>query len=58
MKRTGPVGRMTPESTTAYYQLLVNLGRGWWGDPLHDAAVLIDSIDLAEALFSAAAAVD
>lgn len=58
MKRTGPVGKMALEPTTAICRLLVNLGRGWWGDPLHDAAVLIDSIDLAEALFSAAAAVD
>ncbi len=30
MKRIGLVGGMTPESTTAYYQMLINLGRDQW----------------------------
>lgn len=48
MKRIGLVGGMTPESTTAYYQRLINLGRERWGDPVHNPVVLIYSIDLAE----------
>lgn len=27
MKKIGLVGGMTPESTTAYYQMIINLGR-------------------------------
>ena len=48
MKKIGLVGGMTPESTTAYYQLLIDLGRKSWDDPLHNPVVLIYSIDLAE----------
>ena len=48
MKKIGLVGGMTPESTTAYYQMLINLGRESWDDPLHNPIVLIYSIDLAE----------
>jgi aspartate racemase len=39
---------MTPESTTAYYRTIVDLGRQSWDDPLHNPVVLIYSIDLAE----------
>jgi len=48
MKKIGLVGGMTPESTTAYYQMLIDLGRESWDDPLHNPVVLIYSIDLAE----------
>lgn len=48
MKKIGLVGGMTPESTTAYYRLLIELGRQRWNDPLHNPVVLIYSIDLAE----------
>ncbi len=48
MKKIGLVGGMTPESTTAYYEMLINLGRKSWDDPLHNPVVLIYSIDLAE----------
>ncbi len=48
MKRIGLVGGMTPESTTAYYQRLIELGRERWNDPVHNPVVLIYSIDLAE----------
>ena len=48
MKKIGLVGGMTPESTTAYYQMIINLGRQNWADPLHNPVVLIYSIDLAE----------
>jgi aspartate racemase len=48
MKKIGLVGGMTPESTTAYYQMLINLGRRSWDDPLHNPVVLIYSIDLTE----------
>lgn len=48
MKKIGLVGGMTPESTTAYYQMLINIGRESWDDPLHNPIILIYSIDLAE----------
>lgn len=48
MKKIGLVGGMTPESTTAYYQRLIDLGRERWNDPVHNPVVLIYSIDLAE----------
>jgi aspartate racemase len=48
MRKIGLVGGMTPESTTAYYQMIINLGRQRWDDPLHNPVVLIYSIDLAE----------
>lgn len=48
MKKIGLVGGMTPESTTAYYQMLIDLGRENWDDPLRNPIVLIYSIDLAE----------
>ncbi len=48
MKKIGLVGGMTPESTTAYYQMIIDLGRENWDDPLHNPIVLIYSIDLAE----------
>ena len=48
MKKIGLVGGMTPESTTAYYQILIDLGRESWDDVLHNPIVLIYSIDLAE----------
>ncbi len=48
MKKIGLVGGMTPESTTAYYQKLIDLGRQRWDDPVHNPVVLIYSIDLAE----------
>jgi aspartate racemase len=48
MKKIGLVGGMTPESTTSYYQMIINLGRQIWDDPLHNPVVLIYSIDLAE----------
>jgi len=48
MKKIGLVGGMTPESTTAYYQMLIGLGRTVWDNPLHNPVLLIYSIDLAE----------
>lgn len=48
MKKIGLVGGMTPESTTAYYQRIIELGRERWNDPVHNPVVLIYSIDLAE----------
>lgn len=48
MRKIGLVGGMTPESTTAYYQRLIDLGRERWDDPVHNPVVLIYSIDLAE----------
>ena len=39
---------MTPESTTAYYEMIIGLGRKVWNDPLHNPIILIYSIDLAE----------
>jgi aspartate racemase len=48
MKKIGLVGGMTPESTTAYYQMIIKLGRQSWDNPLHNPIVLIYSIDLAE----------
>lgn len=48
MKKIGLVGGMTPESTTAYYERLIDLGRERWHDPVHNPVVLIYSIDLAE----------
>ena len=48
MKNIGLIGGMTPESTTAYYQMIINLGRQRWDDPVHNPVVLIYSIDLAE----------
>jgi aspartate racemase len=48
MKKIGLVGGMTPESTTAYYQTLVDLGRKRWDNPLRNPVVLIYSLDLAE----------
>ncbi len=48
MKKIGLVGGMTPESTSAYYRMIINLGRQSWDNPLHNPVVLIYSIDLAE----------
>jgi aspartate racemase len=48
MKKIGLIGGMTPESTTAYYRMIIELGRRSWDDPLHNPVVLIYSIDLAE----------
>ncbi len=48
MKTIGLVGGMTPESTMAYYRMIIDLGRTSWDDPLHNPEVLIYSIDLAE----------
>ena len=48
MKKIGLVGGMTPESTVAYYRMIIDLGRQSWDDPLHNPIVLIYSIDLAE----------
>jgi aspartate racemase len=48
MKKIGLVGGMTPESTTAYYRMIIELGRQRWNDPVHNPVVLIYSIDLAE----------
>jgi len=48
MKKIGLVGGMTPDSTTAYYQMLIELGRRRWDDPVHNPIILIYSIDLAE----------
>lgn len=48
MKKIGLVGGMTPESTTAYYRMIIDLGRQRWNDPVHNPVVLIYSIDLAE----------
>jgi aspartate racemase len=48
VKRIGLVGGMTPESTAAYYRMLVELGRQRWDDPVRNPVVIIYSIDLAE----------
>jgi len=48
MKKIGLVGGMTPESTTAYYQTIIGLGRERWDDPLRNPVVLIYSLDLSE----------
>jgi aspartate racemase len=48
MKSIGLVGGMTPESTIAYYRMIIDLGREHWDDPVHNPVVLIYSIDLAE----------
>lgn len=48
MKKIGLVGGMTPESTIAYYRLIIDLGRQCWNNPLHNPVVLIYSINLAE----------
>lgn len=48
MKKIGLVGGMTPESTVAYYRMIVDLGRQRWDDPLRNPVVLVYSIDLSE----------
>lgn len=48
MKHIGLVGGMTPESTTAYYRMIIELGRQSSDNPLRNPVVLIYSIDLAE----------
>ena len=48
MKKIGLVGGMTPESTVAYYRMIIDLGRQTWDDPVHNPVILIYSIDLAE----------
>jgi aspartate racemase len=48
MKTIGLVGGMTPESTVAYYRMLIELGRAHTDDPLHNPVVIIYSIDLAK----------
>ena len=48
MKTIGLVGGMTPESTKAYYELLIEGARQPGGNPLHNPEILIFSLDLAE----------
>jgi len=48
MKTIGLVGGTTPESTRVYYDLLIRGARQPGGDPLHNPAIIIYSIDLAE----------
>jgi aspartate racemase len=48
MKTIGLVGGMTPESTKAYYQFLIEGARQPGGNPLRNPEILIFSLDLAE----------
>jgi aspartate racemase len=48
MKTIGLVGGMTPESTKAYYELLIEGARQPGGNPLRNPEILIFSLDLAE----------
>jgi aspartate racemase len=48
MKTIGLVGGMTPESTKAYYELLIQGARQPGGDPLHNPEILIYSLNLTE----------
>ncbi len=48
MKTIGLVGGMTPESTKAYYELLIEGSRQPGGNPLRNPEILVFSLDLAE----------
>ncbi len=48
MKRIGLIGGMTPESTRAYYELLIRQARKSGGDPLRNPVILIYSLNLSE----------
>jgi aspartate racemase len=48
MRTIGLVGGTTPESTKAYYDLLIREAREPGGDPLRNPEILIYSLDLAE----------
>jgi len=48
MKTIGLVGGMTPESTRAYYDLLIRSARRPGGDPLHNPEIVIFSLNLTE----------
>lgn len=48
MKKIGLVGGMTPESTRAYYEMIIGLGRERFSNPLRNPVVLIYSLDLSE----------
>ena len=48
MKTIGLVGGMTPESTKAYYELLIEGARQPGGDPLRNPEILIYSLNLTE----------
>ena len=48
MKTIGLVGGMTPESTKAYYEGLIQGARLPDGDPLHNPEILIYSLNLSE----------
>jgi aspartate racemase len=50
MKTIGLVGGMTPESTRAYYDLLIRGARQPGGNPLCNPEILIFSLDLADRL--------
>jgi len=48
MKTIGLVGGMTPESTKAYYELLIRGARQPGGDPLRNPEIIIFSLNLTE----------
>jgi aspartate/glutamate racemase len=48
MRKIGLVPGMMPESTTAYYRMIISFGRRLWSDPVHTPIMPISSIDLAE----------
>jgi len=48
MKPIGLIGGMTPESTRAYYDLLIHHARQPGGDPLRNPVILIYSLNLSE----------